>query len=71
MSPWTFTSDNGRLELQFVPVMNRASNTDLKLLKSDQNQVFGHFSGRVVLDDGTPLQIKNLLGFAEKVVNKW
>lgn len=71
MSPWTFTSDNGRLELQFVPIMNRASNTDLKLLKSDQNQVFGHFSGRVVLDDGTPLQIKNLLGFAEKVVNKW
>lgn len=71
MSPWSFTSDNGRLELQFYPIMNRASNTDLKLLKSDQNQVFGRFSGRVVLDDGTPLQIKNLLGFAEKVVNKW
>lgn len=71
MSPWTFTSDNGRLELQFVPIMNRASNTDLKFLKSDQNQVFGRFSGRVVLDDGTPLQVKDLLGFAEKVVNKW
>lgn len=71
LSPWTFTSDNGRLELEFVPVLNRASNTDLKFLKSDQNQVFGHFSGKVVLDDGRELQVKNLLGFAEKVVNKW
>ena len=31
----------------------------------------GYFSGTAVLDDGTELKIKNLLGFAEKVENKW
>jgi len=71
MSPWTFTSDDGRFEMGFAPVINRASCTDVKLIKSDQNQVFGRFSGTAVLDDGTKLTIKNLFGFAEKVENKW
>lgn len=71
MSPWKFTSDDGRFEMDFVPVMNRASNTDFKILCSDQNQVFGKFTGKAVLDDGTVLEIKNFMGFAEKVHNKW
>ena len=71
LSPWTFTSDDGRFEMDFVPVINRASCTDVKLIKSDQNQVFGHFSGTVVLDDGTKITVNNLMGFAEKVENKW
>lgn len=71
LSPWTFTSDDGRFEMDFVPVINRASCTDVKLIKSDQNQVFGRFSGTAILDDGTKLHIRNLFGFAEKVENKW
>ncbi len=35
------------------------------------HQVFGRFSGTVVLDDGRKLQINDLMGFAEKVRNKW
>ena len=71
LAPWTFTSDDGRFEMDFVPVINRASCTDVGLIKSDQNQVFGRFTGTAVLDDGTRLQIKDLFGFAEKVENKW
>ena len=71
LSPWTFDSDDGRFVMVFTPIMDRASKTDFKLLCSDQHQVFGHFTGQVVLDDGTVLQVKNLLGFAEKVYNKW
>ena len=71
LSPWYFSSDNGRFEMNFVPVLDRASCTDFKVLKSDQHQVFGRFSGRAVLDDGTVLEVKDLTGFAEKVENKW
>ena len=71
LAPWKFTSDDGRFEMDFSPILNRASNTDFKLLKSDQNQVFGRFNGTATLDDGTVLQIRDLLGFAEKVENKW
>lgn len=71
MNPWTFTSNDGRFEMDFIPIMDRASNTDVVLIGSDQHQVFGKFTGVVVLDDGTRLAVKDLMGFAEKVVNKW
>ena len=71
MSPWTFTSDDGRFEMDFEPIMDRASCTDFKVLVSDQHQVFGKFTGKAILDDGTVIEIKDFLGFAEKVHNKW
>ena len=71
MSPWKFTSDDGRFELDFIPMMDRCAKIDLKLICSDQHQVFGRFSGTVILDDGTKVEIKDLPGFAEKVRNKW
>ena len=71
MSPWTFTSDDGRFEMDFVPIIDRAAKTDIKIICSDQHQVFGRYSGKAVLDDGTVLEINNMIGFAEKVYNKW
>ena len=71
LEPWTFTSDDGRFEMRFHPILDRASCTDFKALKSDQHQVFGRFNGTAILDDGTKLFIRDLLGFAEKVENKW
>ena len=71
LSPWTFSSDDGRFEMRFEPVMDRCALVDLKLICSDQHQVFGRFSGTAVLDDGRKLEISNLMGFAEKVRNKW
>ncbi len=69
--PWHFTDNEGRFEMDFYPVLERSSKTDLFLIKSDQHQIFGKFSGEAVLDDGTVLKIKNLNGFAEKVFNRW
>ena len=71
MSPWTFTSDDGRFEMDFIPIIDRAACTDVKVICSDQHQVFGRFTGRAVLDDGKEIYIKDFLGFAEKVHNKW
>ena len=71
MSPWTFTSDDGRFEMDFKPIMDRSAKINLGVLCSDQHQVFGRFSGTAVLDDGRKIEIRNLTGFAEKVRNKW
>lgn len=71
LSPWTFTSDDGRFESNFEPILDRASRTKVLVLESDQHQVFGYFSGTVILDDGTKLTINKLIGFAEKVKNRW
>ena len=71
LKPWTFTSSDGRFEMDFQPVMDRASLTDVKIIVSDQHQVFGKMSGTAILDDGTKLEIKDLMCFAEKVRNKY
>lgn len=71
LSPWKFTSDDGRFEMDFAPILDRAANIDFKILKSDQHQVFGRFSGKAVLDDGRVIEIRRFPGFAEKVRNKW
>jgi len=71
MSPWKFTDNEGRLTLDFVPIIDRKDITDIGIIASKQHQVFGRFTGKVILDDGSVLQITDKLGFAEKVFNKW
>jgi hypothetical protein len=71
MSPWVITSDDGRFEMVFRPLLDRAAKTDFKVLCSDQHQVFGLFTGVVILDDGSTVYVEDFPGFAEKVFNKW
>ena len=71
MKPWRFTDNNGRMDMTFTPFIDRASLTSAAIILSDQHQVFGRFDGTVTLDDGTKLTLQNMLGFAEKVRNKW
>ena len=71
MSPWTFTSNDGRFYMDFTPLIDRYEPFDLKFFCMIPHQVFGYFSGKAVLDDGTVIEIKDKLGFAEKVHNKW
>ena len=68
---WTITSSDGRFEMLFEPILNRAACTDVKLIKSDQNQVFGYYTGKAILDDGSEIVLDKFLGFIEEVENKW
>ncbi|MEK4968286.1 DUF2804 domain-containing protein [Cytobacillus sp. FSL R7-0696] len=71
LSPWRFTSSDGRFEMDFIPILDRKDHTSVIVISSDQHQVFGHFTGKAVLDDGTTIVLKDFLGFAERVENKW
>ncbi len=71
LQPWLFTSSDGRFEALFNPLMDRSAYTSFGVLLSDQHQVFGYFNGKAVLDSGEVVVFENLLGFAEKVRNKW
>ena len=57
--------------MDFIPVLDRSSRTDLLVVGSDQHQVFGRFTGTAVLDGGEEIRVKDFFGFAEKVKNKW
>ena len=71
LSPWKVDDDEGRVNLTFTPVLDRADNTDFVVLGSNAHQVFGHFDGYFIADDGEKIEIRHFLAFAEKVANKW
>jgi hypothetical protein len=72
LEPWTIKDDEGRLDLTFVPELDRCDLIDIAhALISDQHQVFGTFTGTVTLDDGSALEICDLRGFAENVHNRY
>lgn len=71
LKPWIFSSNDGRFEMEFTPILDRSDYTSIGLIASDQHQVFGRYSSEAKLDDGTVIEIRNFLGFAERVYNKW
>ncbi|MBP7262883.1 MAG: DUF2804 domain-containing protein [Spirochaetia bacterium] len=70
-APWRFSSSDGRFEMDFRPLVDRHSDMNLGVIRSTQHQVFGLYSGRAVLDDGRALEVRDFLGFAEDVYNRW
>ena len=71
LKPWKFTSSDARFEMDFMPILDRFDDTNVGIIRSSQHQVFGRFTGVAVLDDGTKIEVKDFLGFAEKVQNRW
>lgn len=71
LAPWRFTSDDGRLEMTLQPILDRSSTSRFLFYSSIQHQVYGRFSGRAVLDDGSVVEFSDLPGFAEKHRNRW
>jgi len=71
MNPWTFTSSDKRFEMDFVPLIDRSAKTSMLLVETDQHQVFGKMYGRIILDDGSSLEIDDFLCFVEDVHNRY
>lgn len=68
---WQIVSSDERLEGDFIPIFDRSAKTDMKIIMTDQHQVFGRFNGKAVLDDGKALDIKDFLCAVEVVHNKY
>lgn len=72
MRPWHVTDDEGRLDLVFLPEIDRTDHMNIAgVLKTDQHQVFGLFNGHVILDDGSELCVRGLRASAEHIYNRY
>lgn len=71
MKQWRITSSDNRLMGTFSPVLNRQANINALLIATYQNQIFGYFNGTAVLDDGTPLEVKNFFCGIEVIHNRY
>ena len=74
MKPWVFTDNEARVELALKPVCVESGGTNYLVLRTSVLKVYGFFTGRVRLDDGRWIEVKEsdrLFGSAEAVVNNW
>jgi len=71
MQPWRMVSSDGRVDLEFVPFLDRAAATNLLLITSQVHQMFGRYYGTVRTDDGDRIHLDGLVGFAEEHRARW
>jgi hypothetical protein len=64
--PWRFTSNDNRLEMIFTPHQERIQRDRMFFYSLTSRQVCGFFSGKVIDDDGSVMQFRNITGFAER-----
>ncbi len=69
--PWRMSSPDGRLQLEFVPFVERVAKTNLLLIASEVHQMFGRYQGTVVADDGEVIHLDGLIGWAEEHHARW
>ncbi|MBR4728485.1 MAG: DUF2804 domain-containing protein [Clostridia bacterium] len=71
MQPWHIVSADGRFDMEFRPIFDNRTDVNALILAQDGHQVFGYMNGVAVLDDGTRLEIRDLLAFNERVRNRY
>jgi len=64
--PWRFTSNDDRLKMKFSPQQERDDNHRMFFYYLKRRQLFGFFSGRVTLDDGSEFTLSDITGIAER-----
>lgn len=69
--PWKMISPDGRVNLEFVPSIERVAKTNLVVITSQVHQMFGHYRGTVQADDGEIIHVDGLSGFAEEHHARW
>jgi|GEM_PF-142034 len=71
LEPWQIQSQDGGVELTFLPEGLRSQDTDLQIVKSRYLQPFGTFSGHVTSGSGERLRIDALAGVTEDHSARW
>ena len=71
MSPWVFTSDDGRFEMTMTPFYDNITQMRVLFIGNICHQVFGKWNGTMTLDDGTVVEIKDMVAFCENSDNMW
>jgi hypothetical protein len=71
LSPWHFTSNDNRLEMDFFPHQERVDKRRALSHSVTRRQICGAFSGRAVLDNKTEIHFRNITGFAERIKTRY
>lgn len=68
-SPWHVLGE--RIALTFRPFHVRHAMTEAGVIAVKTHQAFGRWNGMVILEDGTPQRVDDVVGWAEECRNRW
>jgi hypothetical protein len=72
LSPWTIrTPQSSRVDLTFTPIYDKPTRLNLGVASQSVDQCFGTYAGTIVPDDGVPLRVDDIFGWAEEATWKW
>ncbi|WP_185908020.1 DUF2804 domain-containing protein [Psychrobacillus soli] len=72
MLPWKVkTKFSNEVDLTFTPFFHRTTKTDIKLASSEIHQMIGYYNGKIQLENGPTLHIREMLGSIEERKAKW
>jgi hypothetical protein len=72
LRPWTIrTPRSGRVDLTFTPLHDKRSRLHAGVVSQSVDQCFGTYAGTIVPDDGPPLAIDAVSGWAEEASWRW
>jgi hypothetical protein len=69
--PWRFVSSDGKSELTLEPLQEQVVDANALVVKAELHKVYGYYSGRFTLPDGTVVPVERVLGFAEEMGIVW
>ncbi|HOB34632.1 MAG TPA: DUF2804 domain-containing protein [Bacillota bacterium] len=71
MAPWKLHTQDGQVDITFVPFFQRTAKTDVWVLRSEVHQMIGRFSGTVVDGKGQKYTFRDIVGWAEEHFARW
>ena len=72
LRPWTIrTPGSDRVDLTFTPFHDKRTRLQAGIAAQAVDQCFGAYSGTIVPDDGLPLAVDGLVGWAEEATWRW
>ncbi|MFA5513440.1 MAG: DUF2804 domain-containing protein [Sphaerochaetaceae bacterium] len=66
---WVIKENKGRVDLTFEPKVSHTVYKNLRVSKSEQTQLFGHFNGTVKVENKT-VTLKNFIGFIDTIYKR-
>ncbi len=72
LRPWrVLDPKDGRVDVTFTPRFERRARTQAVAIATEVHQCFGTWDGVVVPDDGRPVTLNGVRGFAEEAKMRW
>jgi hypothetical protein len=65
LKPWKISTTDGRVNLEFTPLGERAECINMGVVVSDYHAPYGHYSGTITDDNGVSYTVDKLVGVAE------